>query len=340
MGRIIIERSYEGIDVAYDIKITEQEQPMSEQLPASVAIRRFLEYLEIERKYSSKTIEAYRGDLEGGPGRAFGFHQHLIKAMGSDLPLMEAVTLREIRGYIAELHKRGMARRSIARKLAAVKSFMKFCMAQEYIANNPARLVQAPKMDRRLPTVLNTAEAGNLMELPDRETPQGVRDAAILEILYSTGIRRAELCGLSLPDVDLHRRTLKVLGKGRKERIVPFGQAAAVAIQEYLKRRAELLGDAPVKELFLNNRGGALAGQDIYRIVRRYMSRVTEQKKRSPHVLRHSFATHMLDGGAGLREVGEMLGHVSLSSTQVYTHVTIERLKEAYGKAHPRSEEE
>lgn len=318
---------------------------MSQNPPVHIAIRHFLEYLEIERKYSVKTITAYQHDLEGSEGgdptrRAPGFHQHLVRVLGTGTPLLNDVTQREVRGYIAELHRRGMARRSIARKLAAVKSFMKFAMAREMVDTNPARLVQTPKVERRLPTVLNAAEAGELMELPDKKTAVGWRDAAILELLYSTGIRRAELCGLAAADIDLHSRTLKVLGKGGKQRIVPFGEHALEALREYSRRRIELVDRAGVPELFLSKRGKPLTGDDIYRIVRRYMSRVTEQKKRSPHVLRHSFATHMLDGGAGLREVGELLGHAKLSSTQVYTHVTIERLKEAYAKAHPRSEEE
>jgi integrase/recombinase XerC len=187
--------------------------------------------------------------------------------------------------------------------------------------------------------VLSAEEARALMELPDRETPEGLRDAAILELLYSTGIRRAELCTLSLQDVDMSSRTIKVLGKGGKERVIPFGAHAAEAIREYGRRRGELLRDA-TPLLFVSSRGKELAGADLYKIVKRYMSRITEQKKRSPHVLRHSFATHMLDAGAGLRDVGEMLGHASLSSTQVYTHVTIERLKEAYARAHPRAEAE
>jgi integrase/recombinase XerC len=315
---------------------------MSMSVPAHVAIRRFLEYLEIERKYSPKTVEAYQADLEGSQhvrsgNVAPGFHEHLVAMLGVGLPTLDQVTQREVRGYIAELHKRGMARRSIARKLAAVKSFMKFAVAQGLIEANPARLVQTPKVEKRLPTVLSADEARDLMELPDRSTPDGWRDTVILELLYSTGIRRAELAGLRLADVDLHAGTLKVLGKGGKERIVPFGAHAADAVGEYLLRRGELPGGGKSDRLLLRDDGRELEGTDIYRIVRKYMSRVTEQKKRSPHVLRHSFATHLLDGGAGLREVGEMLGHASLSSTQIYTHVTIERLKEAYAKAHPRA---
>lgn len=315
---------------------------MSDTMTVHEAIRKFLEYLEIERKYSPKTIEAYRSDLEGSArvGRAPGFQQHLVKALGVDIPRLADVTQREVRGYIAELHRRGLARRSIARKLASVKSFMKFAMGHEIIEANPARLVQTPKLERRLPTVLSREEAAALMELPDRTTAEGARDAAILELLYSTGIRRAELCGLQVHDVNMHARTLKVLGKGGKERVVPFGDHAADAISGYQRRRGELPEAGSARHLFLSNKGRPLSGSDVYGIVRRYMSNVTEKKKRSPHVLRHSFATHMLDGGAGLREVGEMLGHASLASTQVYTHVTVERLKEAYAKAHPRGGEE
>ncbi|MBS1911004.1 MAG: tyrosine recombinase XerC [Bacteroidetes bacterium] len=314
---------------------------MSQSLPVHIAIRRFIEYLEIERKYSPKTVESYQYDLEGGAGSrgmSPGFHEHLVRVTGRGTPEMADVTQREIRGYIAELHKRGLARRSIARKLAAVKSFMKFALAFGLIETNPARLVQTPKLERRLPTVLTASEAGALMELPDRATAEGLRDAAMLELLYSTGIRRAELCGITHADLDLGHRTLKVLGKGGKERIVPFGKPAEAALRDYLKRRPELAGDGSMEpHLFINRRGRVLSGSDLYKLVNRYMSRITEQKKRSPHVLRHSFATHMLDGGAGLREVGEMLGHASLSSTQVYTHVTIERLKDAYARAHPRA---
>ncbi len=309
-------------------------------LTAREAIRRFLEYLEIERKYSPKTIAAYRSDLEGSDraDRLGGFHRHLVMALGVNEPMLADVTQREVRGYIAELHRQGLARRSIARKLAAVRSLMKFAAAEGAIPASPARLVKTPKLERRLPTVLSGREAGMLMDLPDRSTPEGLRDAAVLELLYATGIRRSELCGIAAHDVDMASRTVRVMGKGGKQRVVPFGGRAADAIREYERRRWELLHDA-TPALFLSNRGKALAGADVYRIVRRYMSQVTEQKKRSPHVLRHSFATHLLDAGAGLREVGEMLGHASLSSTQVYTHVSTERLKEAYARAHPRAGE-
>ena len=311
------------------------------EISLHAAVRQFLEYLEIERNYSPKTIDAYRLDLLGGESeasRSYSLKDHLLRGSG-DAPELAEVTHTTVRSYVAALHRRGLARRTIARKLAAIKSFMKFAAARELAAQNPARLVQGPKLEKRLPTLLNREEATRLMELPDRSTPAGLRDAVILELLYSTGIRRAELEGLKLGDIDLHAGTLKVLGKGGKERIVPFGRPAAEAIRAYLARRGELLrdGEEQIDVLLVSDRGRPLDGGGIYRVVRRLMSGVTEQKKRSPHVLRHSFATHLLDAGAGLREVGEMLGHASLGSTQVYTHVTIERLKAAYSKAHPRA---
>lgn len=318
---------------------------MPDNAPTSLrsAVEQFLEYLQAERNYSPKTITAYRADLLGAGG--YSFLMHLIGASGSDEPLLDAATRDVIRGYVAMLHRRGMARRSIVRKLAAVKSLMKFCTERRLVASNPARLVQGPKPEKRLPTVLNRAEADALLELPDASTARGLRDRLVLELLYSTGVRRAELAGVSMAHVDRRSRTLKVRGKGGRHRIVPFGEVAAAALDAYLERRGELLEskrarrDSGQEALLVSDSGRALDGDGIYRIVRRYMSRVTEQSKRSPHVLRHSFATHMLDAGAGLREVGEMLGHASLSSTQIYTHVTIERLKAAYHSSHPRAGE-
>jgi len=252
-------------------------------------------------------------------------------------PTIRDVTYPIVRGYIAELHRRGLARRSIARKLAAVRSLMKFAVARGLLPSNPARLAQAPRIERRLPTVLSQNEAATLVELPDRSTRRGARDAALLELLYATGVRRAELCGIRLSDLDLASRTVRVMGKGRRERVVPYGAAADTALRLWLEQRPSVPTAIRTDVLFLADRGGPLTPDGLYRIVRRYMEQVTEQKKKSPHVLRHSFATHLLEKGAGLRDVGEMLGHSSLSSTQIYTHVTVERLKQAYRGAHPRA---
>ncbi|MBC8144885.1 MAG: tyrosine-type recombinase/integrase [bacterium] len=308
-------------------------------------VRDFLQYLEIERRYSPRTIEAYRSDLlsadedvEPVRERAPSFDRFLIEAIGVDRPSIADVTQQEVRGFVAALHRATLSRRSIARKLAAVKSLFRFCTSRSIVETNPSRLVQTPKLERRLPTMLSVDETSRMMDLPDTSTTSGCRDALVLEMLYSTGIRRAELAGIRMGDIDSRGRTVRVRGKGDKERIVPYGTSAAAALKRYRSSRSDIATGESGDSLLLSDRGRPLDGSGIYRIVRRYMSSVSDQKKRSPHVLRHSFATHMLDSGAGLREVGEMLGHASLSSTQVYTHVTIERLKDVYDRAHPRAD--
>lgn len=319
----------------------------SRAMMLQLAIRRFLEYLEIERKYSAKTLLAYRNDLlrtDDNPDRdraqkplGIGLQPYIAGLIACDAPTLDDVTHARLRGYVAELHRRGLSRRSISRKIAAVRSLMKFAVARGFATSNPARLLQGPKMEKRLPTVLSQSEAALLVELPDTGTVRGLRDKALLELLYSTGLRRGEMCGLRLRDLDLPARTVRVVGKGNKERIVPFGRSAERAIVAWIERRSDLCRTLRTDSLFLSDGGRALSGDGLYRIVRRYMSEVTEQKKKGPHVLRHSFATHLLERGAGLRDVGEMLGHSSLSTTQVYTHVSIERLKKAYAAAHPRA---
>lgn len=307
---------------------------------------RFLEYLRTERQYSARTVDAYRSDLlardDRDPGQekpALCLERYLLESLGDASPLLSSIGQSEIRGFVAWLHRHRLARRSIARKLAAVKSLFRYCASRGLVDTNPARLVQTPKLEKRLPTMLNVEEAGEMMDLPDTGTALGCRDLAILELLYASGLRRAELAGLRLRDVDLHAGTVRVLGKGNRERIVPFGRSASHAIAAWIDRRGEVAGEDAEDRMFVGARGGAMDGGGVYRVVRRYMSVVTEQSRRSPHVLRHSFATHLLDAGAGLREVGELLGHASLASTQIYTHVTIERLKEAYARAHPRADD-
>ncbi|MCB0710880.1 MAG: tyrosine recombinase [Ignavibacteriae bacterium] len=292
-------------------------------------INQFLRHLRVERACSDETLRAYESDLRK-------FNLWLREVLGVDDPQLHQIEAGEIRSFVASLHREGYARRTIGRRLAAVKSLMKFGLAEGVLKSNPAALVVAPKPEKRLPTVLSKEEAETLMELPDLTTESGVRDAALLELLYATGIRRSELCGLRLRDFDQHQGTIRVLGKGSKERIVPIGSAASAALLRYLQLPS-VIGRASNDLLFLRDSGKPLDGNALYAIVRRYMRRVTEQSKKSPHVLRHSFATHLLENGAGLREVAEMLGHSSLSTTQVYTHVTIERLRNAYASAHPRA---
>lgn len=297
-------------------------------------IAKFLGSLQAERGYSAQTCRAYSSDLEQ-------FLQLTREALGVDHPMVEQITAAEVRGFVTAMHRKGFARRTIGRRLTAVKSMMKYAVATGVVQSNPAALVSAPKVEKRLPTLLSRSEVDELMNLPDRSTPAGLRDAAILELLYATGIRRSELCGLRLSDLDLAEGTVRVLGKGNRDRVVPIGNVAATAIRLWLQRRDELVVEGSLRSLhdplFLRDDGKPLDGNGLYAIVRHYMQGVTEQKKKSPHVLRHSFATHMLDNGAGLREVAEMLGHASLSTTQVYTHVTVDRLRQAYSSAHPRA---
>lgn len=293
-------------------------------------IEAFLEYLMRERGYSPETERAYRVDLSR-------FLLWGREALGVDEPELEEITVREIRSFVAGLHREGYARRTIARRLAAVRAMMKYAVARELITKNPAASISTPKAEKRLPTVLSREEVEELMSLPDLSSPSGLRDRAILETLYAGGLRRSELCGLDLGDLDRTAGTLRLLGKGSKQRIVPIGEYAVDAIDNWFGARSELVTPDSSDAFFLRDDGKRLDGDTLYELVRRYMKRITEQTKRSPHVLRHTFATHMLDNGAGLREVSEMLGHASLGTTQIYTHVTVERLRAAYAGAHPRS---
>ena len=290
---------------------------------------RFLEHLTRERGYSPQTLRAYRTDLSR-------FLLWCREALGVDEPDISEITPREIRSFVAGLHREGYARRTIARRLAAIKALMKYALTREIIPRNPSSTITAPKAEKRLPTILSRAEVKALMEIPDISRPVGRRDRAVLETLYAAGLRRSELCGLNLRDFDRDAGTLRVLGKGSKERIVPVGDYAREALLDWLGCRDDLLTGDSGDALFLREDGTRLDGDHLYSMVRSMLRRVTEQKKRSPHVLRHTFATHMLDNGAGLREVSEMLGHASLGTTQVYTHVTVDRLRQAYASAHPR----
>ena len=294
------------------------------------AAEEFLTCLMRERGYSPETERAYRVDLSR-------FLLWSREALGVDEPELAEIGSREIRSFVAGLHREGYARRTIARRLAAIRALMKYGVSRELIDKNPAASVSTPKAEKRLPTVLSREEVEELMRLPDLSTPLGVRDRAILETLYAGGLRRSELCALDPDDLDRAAGTLRLLGKGSKERIVPIGEYALEAIDRWLEIRPRLVTPASAGAFFLREDGRRLDGDTLYGLVRRYMRQVTEQTKRSPHVLRHTFATHMLDNGAGLREVSEMLGHASLGTTQIYTHVTVERLRAAYAGAHPRS---
>ncbi len=300
--------------------------------------QRFLTYLREERNYSPHTLAAYEDDLND-------FQSFLEKLGEGGTPALRAVDRDTIRMFLGELLEQGFSRPSVARKLACLKSFFKYLHRTGILRVNPASLVSTPKLPRRVPQVLGEDVVRKLLEQPDLRTCDGIRDAAILEVLYSTGIRLGELLGLTEADFHPGQQTLKVTGKGRKQRIVPVGRPACQALRAYLAVRPELLmrrqgmrgGKELPEELFLSARGKAMSPKGVNLLMNRYLARVSEIEKKSPHVLRHSCATHLLNRGADLQAVRELLGHESLSTTQMYTHVSVERLKQIYARAHPRA---
>ena len=290
----------------------------------------FLQAGRAERDLSPHTLAAYRTDLE----------QFANWARRSGVETLDGVDRRLLRRYVAYLGKRGYARRSIGRKTSALRAFFAWAVGREVIETNPAAGLSVPKLDRPLPKVLKAAEAARLCVLPPDDDPVGLRDRAVLELLYGCGLRVSELCGLAIDDVDLTSSAVSVLGKGRKERRLPLGKAAARAVEAYLSEaRSALLaaarsGEAPTA-LFLNVRGRPMGPRTVRSALAKYVR--YDGGSASPHTLRHSFATHMLDNGADLRVVQELLGHSSLATTQIYTHVSTERLRTAYEQSHPRA---
>lgn len=282
-------------------------------------IEKFCTYLNVEKNYSSHTILNYRMDLEEF-GRFTG-----------EMPL-EKIDYLLLRRFLARLRERQLRPKSLARKLSSLRSFFKFLQRENLLAHNPAVLLMSPKLEKKLPQFLTEEEMTRFIEAPSPEEESGKRDRAILETLYSTGIRVSELVGLNTADVDLIGNIVKVAGKGRKERLVPLGDKASEAVKDYLDSRRH-----KTDILFLNRGGSRLSARSVRNIINKYIVRTGLSYKISPHTLRHTFATHLLNRGADLRSVQELLGHVSLSTTQVYTHVTTDRLKKVYDRAHPRA---
>ncbi|HET7711596.1 MAG TPA: tyrosine recombinase XerC [Thermoanaerobaculia bacterium] len=289
----------------------------------------FLDYLTYERNVSVNTIEAYRDDLESFT--AFLCSDYLTCSR-EQLDL-RAVDHLSIRSYLAHLARRKLSRASIARHLSALRSWFKFLMREGIAVTNPARGVATPKREKQLPSVLQPADIALLLEQPDLSTPLGKRDRAFLELLYASGLRISELVGIDLDDLQLRGRLVKVRGKGAKERIVPFGSKAEEAIRAWLAARGEVDSDA----LFTNYRGNRLTARSVRRLFDRYVRGAALHAGVSPHTIRHSFATHLLNAGADLRAIQELLGHASLSTTQKYTHLADWQLVEVYKKAHPRA---
>lgn len=284
-------------------------------------IEEFLGYMKAVRRASPETVTAYRTDLEQ-------FRAFWLQA-GS--PGVEPGLFRS---YLGHLWRREYARRSIARKLAAIRSYYKYLVRTGAVQESPVRGVGTPKLERRLPNFLTLPEIREMLALPKAETTAGARDLAILELLYAAGLRIAEVHGLDVGDVDRENGHCRVLGKGNRERLVPVGRPALLALERYLVGSRPALLRSAQSALFLNRRGERLSIRGLRRVIERYLRAV--RPGATPHTLRHTFATHLLEGGADLRSVQEMLGHRSLSSTQVYTHVTSERLRDIHRRFHPR----
>jgi integrase/recombinase XerC len=296
-------------------------------------VTEYLTHLEKERDVSPHTVKAYARDLED-------FSEFCDRHYGDWT--WATVDRLGIRGFLGELSRRGLATRSAARALSAVRSFYRYLQEHHGLANNVARAARVPKLDKRLPTYLDRDQTGRLFEWAESRASADefgpTRDLAILELFYSTGIRLAELCGVNLEDLDLLSDQVKVRGKGRKERIVPVGSRAVLALRRYLNTRDPVVARPRTdrRAVFVSRRGRRLAPRGVQRIVHALLAGIGGDGLRV-HSLRHTFATHMLDAGADLRAVQELLGHASLSTTQIYTHTSVERLKRVYNQAHPRA---
>jgi tyrosine recombinase XerC len=286
-------------------------------------IEKFIRYLEIERNASRHTIINYSIDLNS------------LKGFAGEIPV-EKIDYVMLRRYLVTLKEKNLSKVSVARKIASIRSFFKFLCREGIVKTNPASSLSIPKRDKYLPKFLDEADVVKLIEAPEGDGEASLRDRAILETLYSTGIRVSELVGLNINSIDQIGGVIKVYGKGKKERMVPIGERALQAIRQYLRKRKYGESDEN-KMLLLNKNGGRITDRSIRRIINKYIMKTSIKEKISPHTLRHSFATHLLNHGADLRSVQELLGHANLSTTQIYTHITTERLKSAYDKAHPRA---
>ncbi len=292
----------------------------------------FLAYLEFERGLSRNTLEAYRSDL-----LQLGSH---LKRTGTDA---QAAVHTDLADFVADLatgddDRPPVSAATLQRKVACLRSFYRHLRRQDLIADDPTVHLRAPKQSRRLPQVLTRDEVAKLLETPRGTEPAALRDRALLELMYACGLRASEAIGLEIGDVDLETGILRTRGKGSKERLVPIGSAASRALVAYLSRgRPRLVGDRLEARLFVNHRGGGLTRQGLYKVVQRHARAAGLDGKMSPHTLRHTFATHLLAGGCDLRSLQEMLGHADIATTQVYTHLSAERLKDVYHEAHPRA---
>lgn len=293
----------------------------------------FLDYLTYERNVSPNTIAAYRDDLES----FIGFLCNDYFTMGRDQLELARVDHLTVRSYLAHLSRRNLSRASVARHLSALRTFFKYLVREGVTEANPARTVATPKREKHLPAVMQTSDVALLLEQPDTSTTLGLRDAAFLELMYASGLRISELVGIDIDDIELRARLVKVHGKGSKERIVPFGSKAEAAVRAWLAVRSEIVHDLDEQAIFVNYRGQRITTRSVRRLFDDYLRQAALRSGISPHTLRHSFATHLLNAGADLRGIQELLGHASLSTTQKYTHLNDSQLLAVYKKAHPRA---
>jgi len=295
------------------------------------AISRFLRYLNVERNASDHTIKSYREDL-------VSLGEYLTAALGENVRPAQ-ITPIDLRGYVGALHEAGYAKTSVARRLASLRSFFRFAQREGIVDSNPAKPLRNPRRDRSLPHFLSTDEIGRLLSAPPVDMPMGLRDRAILETMYSAGLRVSETVGMNDGDLDVPGGLVRVRGKGKRERLAPLGSYAIRALRRWMKTR-RLADDEPndlTAPVFVNKFGRRLTTRSVARMLEKHLKVAGLDVRTTPHTLRHSFATHLLDRGADIRSVQELLGHKSLVTTQIYTHISTAGLREAYEKAHPRA---
>jgi integrase/recombinase XerC len=297
-----------------------------------LAIDRFLQYLRVERNASNYTLKSYHEDL-------IALADYLAEASGGKTPLPGDITVLDLRGYVAAMHEAGYAKTTIARRLASMRSFFRFGQREGWTKSNPAKPLRNPRKGRSLPHFLSAEDIGRLLESPPADDPMGLRDRAILETMYSAGLRVSEVVGLNDGDLDYEAGVLRIRGKGRRERLSPVGSYALRALKRWLglRKLSSREPSGPSAPVFVNKFGRRLTTRSVARMLEKYLKTSGLDARTTPHSLRHSFATHLLDRGADIRSVQELLGHKSLVTTQIYTHVSSSALRKAYGKAHPRA---